>query len=159
MFAWQSKEKVMRSRWMMAVTLAMAVGSFPAWIPQAAAQALVGPGTGAVQSMAPAERQYVVFFSEWSAALDEAASRVVRAAVLAAAASPAATIVVTGTADPVGSARANTLISALRAEQVFDALVAAGVTPGRIERRALGGTDYVMSAQEARRVTIAIGPK
>lgn len=147
---------MMRSRWMMAVTFAMFAGLSPAW-----AQTPIGPGASAAQVRPPisAERQFVVFFSEWSAALDESATRVVQAAVAAAGASPAEAIVVTGTADAVGSARANTLVSALRAEQVFDALVAAGVAPGRIERRALGGTDYVISAQEARRVTIAIGAK
>lgn len=108
---------------------------------------------------ASTDRSFVVFFVEWSAALDMSAASVISAAATAAKANPTEPVVVTGTADPIGSARANSLISALRAEQVANALIAAGVASTRIEQRALGGTDYQLNALESRRVIIAIGAK
>ena len=110
------------------------------------------------QAQAP-DRNFVVFFESWSGAVDATAQSVIVAAAKAANAEPSDKVILTGTADPTGSARANALVSALRTQQVADALVAAGVSAARIDQNALGGTEYVFSSIEARRVTIAIGGK
>lgn len=116
------------------------------------------PATASVVDLA-SDRNFVVFFPEWSAAIDDAAHRVVMASVKTAMANPRDPIVVTGYADPTGSARANALISALRTEQVFNALIDAGIPESRIQRVALGGTSFVINPLESRRVTIAVGSK
>ena len=122
----------------------------------AAALCLVVPAYAHAQ--AP-DRNFVVFFDLWSGAVDATAQSVIGAAAKAAGAAPSDRVILTGTADSTGSARANALVSALRTQQVADALVAAGVAPARIDQNALGGTEYVLSSIEARRVTIAIGGK
>ena len=105
------------------------------------------------------DRNYVVYFEMWSGDIDSKAQAVIAAAARAANLEPSEKVILTGTADPTGSARANALVSALRAQQVADALVAAGVSTGRIDQRALGSAEYVFSGIESRRVTIAIGGK
>ncbi len=106
-----------------------------------------------------ADRNFVVFFEEWSASFTPAAVAVIATAAKLAAANPGEPVIVTGTADPIGSARANALISALRAELVAEALIKAGVAPTRIQQLALGSTEYAFSSLESRRVTIAVGAK
>lgn len=110
------------------------------------------------QAQAP-DRNFVVFFESWSGNVDATAQAVITSAAKAASAEPSDKVILTGTADPTGSARANALVSALRTQQVADALVAAGVAPERIDQNAIGGTGYAFSSIEARRVTIAIGGK
>ncbi len=102
-----------------------------------------------------AARQFVVFFQDWSADFDEPSRKVLSHVADLAKATPSQTIVVTGYADPAGTPRANTLISALRAELAADFLVTQGVPVDRIEKHAVGGVDYVLTSQESRRVTIA----
>jgi outer membrane protein OmpA-like peptidoglycan-associated protein len=104
-------------------------------------------------------RDFVVFFETWSGALDSRAQLVIQAAANAAKAAPSDPVIVTGTADPLGSARANSLVSALRAQQVADALVELGVPAARIDQKALGSTEYALAGIESRRVVIAIGTK
>jgi outer membrane protein OmpA-like peptidoglycan-associated protein len=104
-------------------------------------------------------RDFVVFFETWSGALDRQAQSVIQAAAIAAKAEPSDKVIVTGTSDPEGSARANSLISALRAQQVTDALVGLGVAATRIDQVAYGSTDFALAGIESRRVTIAIGAK
>jgi outer membrane protein OmpA-like peptidoglycan-associated protein len=106
-----------------------------------------------------ADRNFVVFFETWSGALDRQADAVIAAAAKRAMAAPTDKVVVTGTADPIGSARANALVSALRAQMVADALVSAGVPADRINQVAYGSTEYTFSMIEARRVSIAVLPK
>ncbi len=137
----------MRSLIAFALALCLAV---PAMAQTSAAQAV---------SASPAGRDFVVFFQEWSGAMDGAAQKVVADVAAIAKADGASPVIVTGYADPTGSARANALVSALRAQMVADALVEAGVKLERIEQRAEGGIDFAMNAQESRRVTIGIGTK
>jgi OOP family OmpA-OmpF porin len=112
-----------------------------------------------VQAQTPVGRIFVVFFQEWSAAIDDPALQVAAQAATLAKANPTQTVVVTGYADPSGSKRANELMSQLRAEMVFDALVAAGVPATSIQRGGNGAIEYALNSQESRRVTIAIGTK
>lgn len=113
---------------------------------------------GPAYAQAPT-RDFVVFFETWSGALDQPADAVIKAAAAAAKAAPSDRVVVKGTSDPTGSARANSLVSALRAQQVADALVAMGVAASRIDQVAYGSTEYALAGIESRRVTIAIDAK
>jgi outer membrane protein OmpA-like peptidoglycan-associated protein len=110
---------------------------------------------GQAASAPEPQRQFVVFFQDWSADLDDPSRQVLIHLTDLAKAAPAQTIIVTGFADPTGSPRANALISALRAERVSDFLVTLGVPVDKIETHAVGGVDYALSSQESRRVTIA----
>lgn len=142
----------------LAILAVASAACLPAMAP-AMAQTPVPTATAAPASVPASERNFVVFFKEWSAAFDEPALAVIAAAAKMAKVNPDDSVVVTGYADLVGSARANALISALRAEQVFDALVEAGIKPERIQRVAEGSTTFVFAAQESRRVTISVGVK
>ena len=112
-----------------------------------------------VSQASAAERNFVVFFQEWSAAFDQPAQAVIAAAAKTAAVSQTDPVVVTGYADSIGSGRANELVSALRAQLVVDALVDAGVPAVRIQQKAVGGVGFSLSPQESRRVTVSIGEK
>jgi outer membrane protein OmpA-like peptidoglycan-associated protein len=112
-----------------------------------------------VSQASAADRNFVVFFQEWSAAFDKPAAAVIADAAKTAAASQTAPIVVTGYADAIGSGRANELVSELRAQLVVDALVDAGVPAVRIQQKAVGGVGFSLSPQESRRVTVSIGEK
>ncbi|CAH2599095.1 OmpA family protein [Rhodovastum atsumiense] len=112
---------------------------------------------GACSLFEPSGQRYVVFFQEFSAALDDPAKAVIASAADWAKAHPAAPVVVSGYADPEGSAQANKDISRTRAQVVADGLVAGGVTAQRITIRARGEVGYTMDAQESRRVTIVLG--
>ena len=120
----------------------------------AAALCFAGPA----YAQAPT-RDFVVFFETWSGALDKPAEAIIKAAATAANAAPSGRVVVKGTSDPTGSARANSLISALRAQKVADALVDLGVAPARIDQIAYGSTEYALAGIESRRVTIAINAR
>jgi outer membrane protein OmpA-like peptidoglycan-associated protein len=99
----------------------------------------------------------VVFFQEWSAALDASATSAVGAAAQWAKDHPDAAVKVVGYADPTGSAQANDYMSLTRAQIVADQLVTDGVPRGRIALAAQGATDFSLTSQESRRVEIAIG--
>jgi outer membrane protein OmpA-like peptidoglycan-associated protein len=101
----------------------------------------------------------VVFFQEWSAAIDPAASAAISAAAQWAQQHPDMPVIVTGVADPTGSAQANHYLSLTRAQVVADRLAADGVAPGRISIDALGASSYTLTSQESRRVEIAIGAR
>jgi outer membrane protein OmpA-like peptidoglycan-associated protein len=113
-------------------------------------------GCTTVPAPTPAQ-SYVVFFAEWSAALDNAGLSVVSNAATAAKTAPAATVTVVGYADPTGSAQANIDISRTRAQQVTDQLVLDGIAPNRIQQVARGITGFAGTSQESRRVEINIG--
>lgn len=100
---------------------------------------------------------YVVFFSEWSAAIDTPSLGTIANAGKAAKAKPQATVTVIGYADPAGSPQANSYMSQTRAQVVTDQLVRDGVAPSRILHAGRGPTDFSASAQESRRVQIDIG--
>lgn len=103
-------------------------------------------------------RNYVVFFKEWSAAIDKPAASVISAAAKAAKANPALKVHVIGYADTTGSAQANHYLSQTRSQVVTDALTADGVTANRIEQASEGSVPSVDTKQESRRVTITLGP-
>ncbi len=98
---------------------------------------------------------YVVFFTPFSADLDDAALGVIADAGRAAQGAPGHRVVVAGYADRIGSTAANQTLSKLRAQVVADTLAANGVDRGRISLRpkgSVGGDPGV----ESRRVTIDI---
>jgi outer membrane protein OmpA-like peptidoglycan-associated protein len=105
---------------------------------------------------APVPR-FPVFFTEWSAKLDDPATSTIAQAAAAANKSPTLPVTVLGFADPTGSAQANHDISSLRAQLVEDQLVTDGVARERIHRVARGATAFTESSQESRRVEVIIG--
>lgn len=98
-------------------------------------------------------RVFVVFFPEWSAAIDQPAATVIETA---AAADPRAHVRVIGFADPKGTAAANALLLRLRAQVVTDQLEHDGLAPSRIRQAAEGSVGYVDTRQESRRVVVSI---
>lgn len=104
-----------------------------------------------------AGQRFVVFFQEWSAALDKPALQTIAAAARAAAADPQAKISVTGFADPLGSVQANVYLTETRAQVVTDQLTANGVAAARITQHSAGQVPYQLTSQESRRVIIAVG--
>jgi cytochrome c oxidase subunit 2 len=104
----------------------------------------------------PASQKFVVFFSEWSSALDEPANGTVAAAASWAQAHPSQTVTVSGFAGPDASAKASESLSASRAQVVSDSLVKLGVPAERIARASYGATGYTSAAVESRRVEIQI---
>jgi outer membrane protein OmpA-like peptidoglycan-associated protein len=107
---------------------------------------------------APSEPQrFIVFFQEWSAAIDPPATTAITAAARWAKDHPQAVVKVIGYADPTGSAAANEYMSHTRAQVVADQLVTDGVDRARIGLGAEGATAFIQNSQESRRVTIAIG--
>ena len=74
---------------------------------------------------------YIVFFPEWSGAIDHAALETIGHAAEAAKA-PGARVTVVGHADNKGTQMANDDLSQLRAQLVMDALVADGVPAAQI---------------------------
>jgi len=107
----------------------------------------------------PADRAFVVFFQTWSGDLDGSAVKVIADVAVLAKANPGRKVVIHGFADPTGTARANALVSALRAELVANQLVADGVPAASIDQQAQGAVDFAMSSQESRRVTLTLSPK
>jgi peptidoglycan-associated lipoprotein len=97
---------------------------------------------------------YVVFFPEWSAALDDAAHAVLAQAAGAARGSDAR-LVITGYADHKGSKQADLDLSQLRAQVVQDALLADGIPAARTRLVAAGAQSGTGVAD--RRVEIVIG--
>ena len=103
----------------------------------------------------PAGPTYVVFFTPFSADLDDGALGVIADAGRAVQGLPGHRVVVAGFADRVGSTAANQTLSKLRAQVVADTLAADGVDRGRIALRpkgSVGGDPGV----ESRRVTIDV---
>ena len=100
---------------------------------------------------------YLVFFQQWSAAIDDSAQSVINQAADWMKSHPGRARVI-GFADPTGSREANILLSELRAQVVSDGLVAAGVPAGRIRKTGKGSVQFAGSSQEARRVEIDVTP-
>lgn len=130
-----------------------------------AAVAVLGLAAAGLAACAPAQPpasasapSYVVFFTPWSADLDDAAQGVVTQAATAARAAPDRPVLVEGFADyTTGSTQANRDLTRLRAQHVADTLAQRGVAQGRIQlrpRSSAGGTD---PGVESRRVVIEIG--
>jgi outer membrane protein OmpA-like peptidoglycan-associated protein len=102
-------------------------------------------------------QKYVVFFQEWSAALDDAAQAVIGDAAEWLKSHPGNVAHVNGFADPTGSKQANALLSDLRAQMVVDQLQTDGVDPRHIRQRGHGSVQFSLSSQESRRVEISVG--
>jgi outer membrane protein OmpA-like peptidoglycan-associated protein len=105
----------------------------------------------------PASQKVVVYFQEWSAALDDNAQSAITSAAKWAAANPTLPLTVSGYADPEGSKQANIDLSRTRAQVVKDQLVTDGVSPDRIVLTAYGSVDFAQSSIESRRVAIGLG--
>ncbi len=105
---------------------------------------------------------YPVFFQPWSAGLDGNASNTIKLAAKTAVANPSYPVVVTGSADTVGSEAANKDLALTRAQVVADALAADGVAASRIAIVSTGsitspGASPGSFAQFSRRVLIQVG--
>jgi outer membrane protein OmpA-like peptidoglycan-associated protein len=111
----------------------------------------------ACTTTAPPPHRILVFFKEWSAAIDPPAAGAITQAAQWAKDHPADAIKVTGYADTTGSATANDYMSRTRAQVVADQLVTDGVDRSRIVVGAQGATSFTQTSQESRRVEIAIG--
>jgi outer membrane protein OmpA-like peptidoglycan-associated protein len=112
--------------------------------------------TSAHAADAPAQR-FVVYFQEWSAALDDSAQSVIGQAAEWVKSHPGNVAHVNGFADPTGSKRANELLSDLRAQMVVDQLQIDGVDPKRVRQRGHGSVQFALTSQESRRVEISTG--
>jgi outer membrane protein OmpA-like peptidoglycan-associated protein len=98
----------------------------------------------------------VVFFTEWSAALDTDANNVIADAAKEAKSTDAKHVTVRGYADTTGSDSANKLLSDLRAQVVADQLVQDGVSPTIITKAGKGEITADVFKQESRRVEISV---
>ena len=99
----------------------------------------------------------MVFFQEWSAAIDDAAQSVISQAAEQVKSHPGSVAHVNGFADPTGSRQANILMSDLRAQVVVDQLLSDGVDAKRVRQRGHGSVQFALSSQESRRVEISVG--
>jgi outer membrane protein OmpA-like peptidoglycan-associated protein len=104
----------------------------------------------------PPMQKFVVFFQDWSAALDNNAQTVIGNAASWVKSHPGNVAHVNGFADPTGSKAANGLLSELRAQVVVDQLQTDGVDPSRIEQKGHGSVQFALTSQESRRVEISI---
>jgi outer membrane protein OmpA-like peptidoglycan-associated protein len=104
----------------------------------------------------PPTQRFVVFFQEWSAALDDSAQSVISQAADYAKSHPGYVARVNGFASTVGSRQANILLADLRAQIVADQMVSDGLAAGRIRQRGRGPVPFALTAQESRRVEISV---
>ena len=118
---------------------------------------LLVAGCADLVTPAPSGPRFVVFFQEWSAAIDDPAGKAIAGAADWAKQHPGVPLIVTGYADPTGSVAANASLTRLRAQVVSDALVQDGVAESRIRRHAAGSVAFAGTSQESRRVVIAAG--
>ena len=112
---------------------------------------------GSARAADAPSQKFVVFFQEWSAALDDSAQSVIGQAAEWVKSQPGNVAHVNGFADPTGSKRANALLSDLRAQMVVDQLQTDGVDAKRIRQRGHGSVQFALTSQESRRVEISIG--
>ena len=112
---------------------------------------------GACAGPPPVTQRLVVYYQEWSAALDDSAQEIVKSAATWANSHPTAWVEVVGYADPEGSPQANRDLSRTRAQRVADGLIVDGVAKERISVTAHGSVGFAMDPQESRRVTISLG--
>ena len=111
---------------------------------------------GSVRAADPPGQKFVVFFQDWSAALDDSAQSVIANAADWVKSHPGNVAHVNGFADLTGSKQANILLSDLRAQVVVDQLATDGVDPKRVQQRGHGSVKFALSSQESRRVEISI---
>ena len=111
---------------------------------------------GGLRAADPPAQKFVVFFQEWSAAIDDSAQAVISQAADWAKSHPGNVAHVNGFASTIGSRQANVLLADLRAQVVVDQMVSDGVDTKRIRQRGHGPVQFVLTAQESRRVEISI---
>ncbi len=99
----------------------------------------------------------VVFFDEWSGALDHAARDVINQAAIRSRQVPGAHIEVAGYADNAGNPEANLALTQLRAHRVAEALRRDGVPAGEITIKAEGAQREPGVASRRVEITIS-GP-
>jgi outer membrane protein OmpA-like peptidoglycan-associated protein len=99
----------------------------------------------------------VVFFPDWSGAIDHAARDVIAQAAERAKGLPSARILVAGYADDTGSTAANVALTQLRAQRVADLLEADGVPAREIKLKAEGAQQ--VKGVASRRVEISISSR
>jgi outer membrane protein OmpA-like peptidoglycan-associated protein len=116
-------------------------------------------GAGACAADAVPTQRVVVYFQEWSAAIDDSALATIAKAADYAKSHPRVPIRVAGFADPTGSKQANVLMSQLRAQVVVDQLVQDGVPASRIGQVGHGSVQFALTSQESRRVEISMGTR
>jgi outer membrane protein OmpA-like peptidoglycan-associated protein len=112
--------------------------------------------TGTLRAADAPTQRFVVFFQEWSAALDEAAQAVISQAADWVKTHPGYVAHVNGFASTVGSRQANILLADLRAQIVVDQMVSDGLAATRIRQRGRGPVPFALTAQESRRVEISV---
>jgi outer membrane protein OmpA-like peptidoglycan-associated protein len=119
---------------------------------------LAPASAGAAQTGAPATTPVlIVFFPDWSGALDHAAKDVIKQASDRAKQTPHAHILVAGYADSTGGQAADLALTQLRARRVADALEHDGIPKSAITTQAEGAQR--IHGVASRRVEITItGP-
>jgi outer membrane protein OmpA-like peptidoglycan-associated protein len=113
--------------------------------------------TGTARAADVPQQKFVVYFQEWSAAMDDNALAVITHAAEWVKAHPGNVAHVNGFADPTGSKAANILMSDLRAQVVVDQLMTDGVDQRLIKQRGHGSVQFALTSQESRRVEISVG--
>ncbi|MCW8087839.1 OmpA family protein [Roseococcus sp. MDT2-1-1] len=96
-----------------------------------------------------------VFFSSWSADIDNPAKEALRELAELAKERPSARLRILGYTSPRGTDEANSLLARLRARVVYDFLVAEGVPANRL-RRVNRGPTAGMGDLESRRVEVRL---
>ncbi len=114
-------------------------------------------GCSSLSHLGSSQAGYPVFFTPFSARLEETAKGVIAQAAQQAKANPDAAVVVAGYATAPGSAKADLDLSRTRAQVVADTLMADGVPKSSITQRAKGQIDFTLDPIEARRVDITVG--
>jgi outer membrane protein OmpA-like peptidoglycan-associated protein len=117
---------------------------------------LLCTATGVGRAADPPHR-YVVFFQEWSAALDDPAQTVISQAADWLKSHPDDPVRVSGFASTIGSREANVLLADLRAQVVVDQLMSDGLDARRISQRGHGPVQFALTPVESRRVEISVG--
>lgn len=118
---------------------------------------LLCAAAGSAVAADPPPQKFVVFFQEWSAAIDEPAQSVIGQAAEWVKSHPGNVARVTGFASTVGSKPANILLADLRAQVVVDQLLSDGVESKRVQQRGRGPVPFALTPQESRRVEISFG--
>jgi outer membrane protein OmpA-like peptidoglycan-associated protein len=117
---------------------------------------LLCAAAGSARAADAPSQNFVVYFQEWSASLDDSAQSVISRAAELLKSQGGNVAHVNGFADPTGSKKANILLADLRAQMVVDQLQSDGADPRRIRQRGHGSVNFALTSQESRRVEISI---
>jgi outer membrane protein OmpA-like peptidoglycan-associated protein len=111
---------------------------------------------GGARAADPPLEKFVVYFQEWSAAIDDPALVVIRQAAERIKSHPGEIAYVNGFASTIGSRQANLLLADLRAQVVVDQLLTDGIDRNRVRQRGHGPVPFILIPEESRRVEISI---